>query len=311
MKPTSSAPRSPGANKQSPPKMHGTTIFRLGTDTEDKSFVVKVQPLTDAPSVSYHCHELQVHDRGFTKTYYSTDVLEPDEHFEKKNLHGMVKLVKEQTSLEPPYKIVVMEACDGNLREFMNNVLPSMSKHQQITCIRQFLGDMIYAIHTLHRYKLVHGDIKPENIGYKYDKHKRKYLFVIFDFDGLTKEGSPVRFISPTYSVYTYVRRKAEPMHDNSAIVDTFLQICGILTKHNHYMFHFTNKQQLENLLGRRIEYPAAGKTVERILEATDVPNDIKKALTQAVRYIQKQNENKTVDETFINRIRTQFRIKR
>ena len=285
--------------------MHGTTIFRL--DTEGKSFLVKVHPLTDAPNVSHHCHELQIH-RGFTKTHYFMDVLEPDEHIEKRNLHGMVKLVKERVGLEPPYKIVVMEACDGNLREFINNVLPNMSKHQQITCIRQFLGDMIDAIYTLHRYNLVHGDIKPENIGYKRDNDKDEYHFKLFDFDGLTKEGSPVRFISPTYSVYTYVRRGAEPLHDSSAILDTLLQFCGILTKHNHYMFHFTDKEQLEKLLGQRIEYPAAGKAVDLILAAKDVPDDIKKALMQAVRYIQKQNQNKTFDETFINRIRSQFR---
>ena len=275
---------------------------------EDQSFMVKVHPLTDAPDVSYHCSKLQI-NRGFTRTFNIVDVLEQNENIQKENLLHIVEKIKDQVGLVPPYKIILMEMCDGNLKEFINDVLPTMGRQEQITCIRQFFGDMINAMYTLHRHKLVHGDIKPENIGYKRDTTKDEYNFKLFDFDGLTKEGSPIRFISPTYSVYNYVRRKAELLHDCSAIVDTCLQFCRILTPKDHYMFHFTEKQQLENLLGQRIEYPAAGKVIDLILGANDVPRDIKNALMRAVRYIQTQNEEEDFDETFINRIRAQFRI--
>ena len=269
--------------------------YRVDLVIKNQSLTVKLQPMTLRRS-------------NLTQTVLITRVLEEDGVIESK-ICDLIEKIKGYPGLVPPYRVVLMERCDGNLKTFLSNVLPTLSTQQQNTCTLQFFGDMINALYTLHHLKLVHGDIKPENIGYKHDSTKQEYYFKLFDFDGLTEEGSRIRFISPTYSVYNYVRHRAELLHDWSAIVDTCLQFCRILTSKDHYMFHFTEKQQLENLLGRRIEYPAAGKVIDLILEAKDVPNDIKKALIQAVQYIQKQNKDEDFDEAFINRLRTQFSI--
>ena len=72
---------------------------------------------------------------------------------------------------------MVLELCDGNLKEFVENAV----KNQQIIDSRSILSQVVVGQSYLHGQKIIHKDLKPHNILYQHKEHN-VVLWKLCDF---------------------------------------------------------------------------------------------------------------------------------
>jgi serine/threonine protein kinase len=72
---------------------------------------------------------------------------------------------------------LVLELCDGNLKEFVENAV----KNQQIIDSRSILSQVVVGQSYLHGQKIIHKDLKPHNILYQHKEHN-VVLWKLCDF---------------------------------------------------------------------------------------------------------------------------------
>ena len=140
---------------------------------------------------------------------------------------------------------IVMELCDGDLRQILNKYKP---KGLPLNLINKIFYQLNEALEEMRDNDYIHRDLKPENILIKYtDNSKTNFNIKLTDF-GTTRDE-----INSTINIFTnigtkkYMAPEIETQHYNNKCDLWSLGVILYELYTNNYIFDSNNQEQIEN----------------------------------------------------------------
>ncbi len=140
---------------------------------------------------------------------------------------------------------IVMELCDGDLRQILNQYKP---KGLPLNIINKIFYQLNEALEEMRDNDYIHRDLKPENILIKYtDNTKTNFNIKLTDFGTTRDEINSTIHIFTNIGTKNYMAPEIETEHYNNKCDLWSIGVILYELYTNNYIFGSNNQEQIEN----------------------------------------------------------------
>ena len=174
-------------------------------------------------------------------------------------------------------KYLIYKRMDGDMLEFIKI---QMDRRTQIKLVKQCEIQTVEFLHAIHKKNILHCDIKPDNILFKYNAADNTYSFAIGDYglvnldvDNCPNGGTP-KYTSPLiiYTCHENPDVLIQNLLNHPYFKDKLFDFKAIIDEHNSHIYQYTlfDKGKINDLYAAHLSAYFLIRNLIRFTDPTD-----------------------------------------